>query len=815
MKLSLRNISEIVQGELYGDANVIISQLSTDSRNLVVKPNLIFCALVGEVHNGHKFIDELLLAGVNHFIVSDKRCISEKANFILVNNTLDALQELALSIRKNFSGKVIAITGSNGKTITKEWLANSLNRTKNVLRSPRSYNSQVGVPLSVLPLNDQYHLGVFEAGISEPNEMMKLARILKPNIGVFTNIGDAHQENFTSLEQKINEKLKLFDGAEVLVYSSRYSEIFECYKSFKWVKKPLLYEISEEKAAADLKYKLDEVNGSLRVKFNNESSELSIPLQYTNKAFVDNSLSVIAVLNILGYSLEEIKDATANFSSLSMRLEIIKGISDNTIINDAYNNDINALRIGIDMLLRQTQHKNKIVIISDFEQSGIEDAVLYKELAEMVKAQHIHVLGVGPKLVLHQHLFESSNRFFLNTTQLINYVKISNIKNSAILVKGARRFGFEEVSSFFQYKEHQTVLEINLNNLVHNLNAYKKLLLPETKVMVLVKALSYGSGSYEIASTLQHHRVDYLGVAFANEGLELRKANIHLPILVLNPSSADFDILTNFNLEPEIYSQDILIKLISYLDSKGLKDFPIHIKIDSGMHRLGFQLDEVEQILSLLQSKSIRVKSIFTHLAAADNPAEDEFTIKQLEGFKEKANTIINVLGYKPLLHALNTAGIERFSKFQFDMVRLGIGIYGASPYNLPEVKPVSQFKSHISKIQQLTKGDTVGYNRNGRIIRNSFIATVPIGYADGINRKLGNGNYSFIVNGKKAPTVGNICMDMCMLDVTNCNAKEGDEVLIFGYTRSISNLAKAMETIPYEILTSISPRVKKIYIHE
>lgn len=826
---SIHELAEILKGELIrGTTNQSkIRDILIDSRRLISASRCIFFALVSKRNNGHKYIEELYTKGIRHFVVTSlpKDFNNyKKANFILVKNSLEALQSLCIVHRSRYDIPVIGITGSNGKTIVKEWLFQLMSDDKNVIRSPKSYNSQIGVPLSVWQMDSHHELGIFEAGISEPDEMNKLQQIIQADIGIYTNIGNAHDENFINHQQKAGEKLKLFTKVKTLIYCADHPEIqgviirsgiLESVQAFTWsLKQEANLQITD----------IDREGTQTKIKaiFQNESIEISIP--FIDEASTENAIHCWTTLLHLGYKQELIAVRMLRLNPIAMRLELKEGINNCSIINDSYNSDINSLSIALDFLAQQKQHRQKTIILSDILQSGQNEVDLYGEIAELLENKGVQkIIGIGSSIIEHADRFSMEKYFFVSTEEFLKKFSFASFSNESILLKGARVFEFEQISKALQQKAHETVLEINLNSIVHNLNYYKSGLKdPQTKIMAMVKAFSYGIGSFEIANVLQFHNVDYLAVAYADEGVELRKSGIHLPIMVMNPDEQSFDSIIKHNLEPEIYSfriLDLLEKAICKNIIPSNKPVKIHLKLDTGMHRLGFLESEIDNLIKRLNnSESIYLQSIFSHLAASDNSEHDKFTKYQIDLFKRLSGRIIESADDHPiLLHILNSAGINRFPEAQFDMIRLGISLYGIAS-NQEEAKAlenVTRLRSTISQIKKLNADETVGYNRSGSLSTESIIAVVPVGYADGLNRALGNGNGSLIVNGQKAPIVGSICMDMCMIDITNIQAKEGDEVIIFGPEQSITELAKKMKTIPYEILTGISRRVKRVYYQE
>lgn len=823
---TIEEITKLIKGQVLQlpKPEYLVTDLLTDSRRLVSPDGCLFFALVSRRNDGHRYLEELYNKGLRNFIVQkepENLLMLHEANIILVKDALHALQLLAAAHRRQFNTEVIGITGSNGKTIVKEWLYQLMYEDKNIVRSPKSFNSQIGVPLSVWQMNDQHDLAIFEAGISEPDEMDRLQPIIFPTIGIFTNLGHAHDENFISRIQKAGEKLKLFTKVEMLIYCVDQKELQEGIlksgmlrniRTFTWSR--------HEKADLSIKSVVPHhPNTIISGLYRNQFLEIEIP--FTDVASVENAIHCWATMLLLGYKPEVISKRMKQLQPVAMRLEMKEGINNCTIINDTYNSDIDSLSIALDFLNQQKQHRKKTVILSDILQSGLSDSDLYQEIGQLLELKHIdRIIGIGKSIGKQASAFSMEKQFFTGTADFLGKFPLASFSNETILLKGARVFEFEQISEVLQQKTHETVLEINLNALVHNLNYYRSLLKPGTKVMAMVKAFSYGSGSYEIANLLQFHHVDYLTVAYADEGVELRKAGINLPIMVMNPDQESFDSMLKHNLEPEIYSfrtlrllQESLSKLSAEHNSIG-----IHLKIDSGMHRLGFDPSEVDELIAnLKENPRIRICSVFSHLSASDNPEFDDFTRQQIRVFGEAADKVVASFDYPVLRHISNTAGISRFPEAQMDMVRLGIGLYGIAP--MPEEQQnlavVSILKSSISQIKVVPANDSVGYNRAWISDKETVIGIVPIGYADGLSRRLSNGKGKLMVNGAKVPIIGNVCMDMCMIDITGLQAREGDEVLIFGKELPLSELAADMETIPYEILTGLSRRVKRIYYEE
>lgn len=819
MDYTLGQISEIVSGKLRGHAATRISKLFIDSRSFVYDKQSLFVAIKGERNDGHRYIGGLYNKGITNFIVEQVPNATpglKDANFILVKDSLKALQQIAAHHRKQYTYPIIGITGSNGKTIVKEWLFQLLGSEKRIIRNPKSYNSQVGVPLSVLLLEKNYDFGIFEGGISQTGEMCKLEKIIRPDIGIFTNIGDAHQENFIDSEQKIKEKLQLFNNSNLLIYCKDHQELDQRITQKANAKKIKFFTWSVS-AKADLtitKIKQSKNESSISFLFQEKTDKINIP--FTDPASIENAIHVLAFLLSQDLYNKNTKDGFKQLQAVAMRLEIMPGTNNCTIINDSYNSDLNSIQIALDVLKRQQQHKKKSLIISDILQSGQNEKELYTKLAKIIeKADLNHIVLVGGRLKANAEIIKGKKSIFSDTGELLHSPIIKSFNEEAILIKGARKFRFDKISEALQQKTHRTVLEISMEALAHNLNFYRSKLKQATKIMAMVKAFSYGSGSYEIAAFLAHNRVDYLGVAYADEGVELRKSGINLPIMVMSPNFESFHSLISYNLEPELYSFTSLEQFNEIARQSTTNPWPVHLKIDTGMKRLGFEAHEIPQLIeSLKKLKSIKVRSVFSHLVASDEAIHDKFTIKQIKDFVGISQQIGKILPYSFMRHIVNSSGIERFPDAHFDMVRLGIGLYGISPQNQSALVNIGALKTKISQIKTLKAGETVGYSRAGKSSQETRIAILPIGYADGLNRKLSNGNGSVFIKGKFAPYIGNICMDMSMIDLSDIVAKEGDEVVIFGKEVPITQLAKQTGTIPYEILAGISGRVKRVYLH-
>jgi len=817
---SLKEISDITEGTLYGTSNAVINHLITDSRVYFSPSDSIFISIKGDRHDGHQYIAELIEKKLlKYFLVEyipDAFRNNEELNFIVVRNSLHALQKLAATHRSRFKNPVVGITGSNGKTITKEWLYELLHQDKRIVRSPKSFNSQIGVPLSVWLLEDTDDLGIFEAGISKNGEMAKLEQIIKPDIGIFTNISDPHQENFKSIDEKIGEKLILFKNSKKLIYCRDYQNIERKIKELKH--KPALFSWSGN-TTADLQItKISKSIHSCTITGIFKKEQIQIEIPFTDDASVENAIHCWLFMLVLGINQNFITERMRLLSPVAMRLEQKKGFGNCTIINDSYNSDFHSLSIALDFLNQQQQHPVKTLILSDILQSGKDEKVLYMEVANLIKNKKINkFIGIGTSLFKYSDLFIGASRFFKTTEEFLKSFPRQSFQNEAILIKGSRKFEFEKISSLLEQKTHRTILEINLNAMIANLNYFKRKLNPSTKIMAMVKALSYGSGSYEIANMLEFQKTDYLAVAFADEGVALRQAGIGLPIVVMNPEEGNYELMIDYHLEMEVYSFRELLLITNALKALRVSNFPVHLKLNTGMNRLGFDHDEIDELIhNLEKNESIKVMSIFSHMAASDEKEHDDFTRLQIRRFDEMSLKLISALGYPVLRHILNSSGIERFPSAQYDMVRLGIGLYGVGcDENKNALQSVSNLKSYISQIRKVPANETVGYSRNGKTDQEISVGIVPIGYADGYSRRMGNGVGRMYVNGAYAPVVGNICMDMCMINLTGLNVQEGDKVIIFGEKIPISEISEKMQTNPYEILTGISQRVKRVYFQE
>jgi Alr-MurF fusion protein len=813
--IDFQQIAQITGGEiLQMTENMPIGHLLTDTRKLLVSQYAIFIALSGPRHNGHAYIEEAYRQGVRQFLVSTPLSLEKLpgANILLVPNTLSALQAIAAWQRSQFNLQVIGITGSNGKTIVKEWLHTLLNKHFAITKNPKSYNSQVGVALSVWQLKATDTLGIFEAGISQIGEMEKLEQIIQPTIGLFTNIGTAHSGGFDSLQEKIREKAKLFKNSECIVYCGDHTSIKEELhrlhpdkKNFTWGKSEGNHLVVKEVLKS---------HSSARIKLALKGQSLAFQVPFSDEASLENILHVISIGLFLGLQEEEIQSRLLLVRPLAMRLELKQALHHSYLIDDTYSNDLAGLRVAIEFLLQQDQREKITLILSDFPQSGLPPERLKHEILQLITHNRIkRLIGVGPQLAAMGDFPVPESLFFPTTESLLSSLPKITFEKELILVKGARVFEFERIVRQLEKKAHGTALEINLNALTHNLNYFRGKVGPEVKIMAMVKAFAYGSGSFEVANLLQFHRVDYLGVAYTDEGVSLRENGIHLPIMVMNPSSDGFDKMLRYHLEPEIYSLSILR---DYLEALGEETGHIHLKIDTGMHRLGFDSTQISPLIELLQQtkSKILVKSIFSHLAGADDTQHNEFSSRQATAFLQMSQKIADALGYVPMRHLVNSAGIMRFPEYHFEMVRLGIGLYGveASGMEKGALQPVGTLKTVVSQVRHVPAGETIGYGRMGKAPKESIIATIAIGYGDGYSRAFSRGVGEVLINGHLAPVIGNVCMDMTMVDATNIPVQEGDEVIVFGEGLPIDQLAEKIHTIPYEILAGISERVKRVY---
>jgi Alr-MurF fusion protein len=844
MNYSNRHISDIVKGEfLQFRGDDTIAHLLLDSRRLIFPASSLFIALKGPRRDGKGFVEELYRRGVRNFMVQDRvvTAAMRDANFILVPDTLAALQQLAAWHRKQFSIPVIGITGSNGKTIVKEWLNELLEADYHIVRSPKSYNSQTGVPLSVWQLQPAHELAIFEAGISRRAEMRKLEAMIQPTIGIFTNIGEAHSEGFSDIAEKAAEKLQLFDRAGILIFCIDQPETMKAISLWRnGSPSPQLFPWGHGADARLRILSLEKTVDWTKITVSYEAADFDLTIPFTDDASIENVLHCVCVLLLLSRPIDQIRLRLQQLAPIAMRLELKSGINHCSIINDSYSADLSSLAIALDFLSQQQQHSRRSVILSDILESGRPESVLYAEVARALQQKNVdRLIGIGEHIGAHRALigewFQGACVFYPTVTAFRQDLHHLHFRDETILLKGARIFEFEEIDRLLTEQIHQTVMEIDLNAMAGNLRAYRQLLQPATRVMAMVKAYAYGSGSFEIAGLLQFHGVDYLGVAYADEGVALRKGGIRIPIMVMNTENSAFDSLVEYNLEPVIYSFPLLRSFDRWLKKEGIPAFPVHIELETGMNRLGFPPEEWDELILALPAASFKVQSVFSHFAASEETQQDLFSRGQGATYLAVAARLESALAYPFIRHMANSAAIVRHPQFQLDMVRLGIGLYGidsatdprlaeteprrkqllpgSAPAQGPELQEVSTLKTTIAQIKHLRNGETIGYNRKGIAGTGTVIATVRIGYADGYSRNLGNGTGKMWLKGRLAPTIGSISMDLTMIDITGIpDVREGDEVVVFGKELSVSQLAIWADTIPYEILTGVSQRVKRIY---
>lgn len=825
MTYTIEKITTLIGARRYGNADANIGFLLTDSRSLCFPEETLFFALKTERHDGHAYIPELYRRGVRNFVVTG---MPEgyadgypEANFLKVTDARKALQRLAERHRDEFNVPVVGITGSNGKTVVKEWLYQLLSPYKYVTRSPRSYNSQTGVPLSVWLMNEQTEVGIFEAGISQPGEMQALRDIIQPTIAVLTNIGAAHQENFASKEEKCREKTVLFHDAETIVYNADDELIRRTVAESAYKGEPLYYSMTDKKAPVFI---ADVTKGDTSTTVTyvyRQGYEEKYTIPFIDDASVANSITCAVVALKLGLSAGELAGGMARLEPVAMRMEVKQGRHGCTLINDSYNSDVNSLDIALDFMNRRPDHqgRRRTLILSDIFQSGETAADLYREVGSLVKKRGVQkFIGIGPELSQHSRAIPVAEKFFFSSVDAFLRSEVfRSMRDEVILIKGARAFGFDRITDLMVQKVHETVLEVNLGALVENLNYYRSFMKPETKLVCMIKADAYGAGSVEIAKTLQDHRVDYLAVAVADEGATLRRNGITANIMIMNPEMTAFKTMFDYDLEPEVYSFRLLDALIKAAEKEGITDYPVHIKIDTGMHRLGFDpLHDMDALINRLKHQSAVIpRSVFSHFVGSDSDSFDDFSAHQFELFDKASKQLQAAFKHKILRHIDNSAGIEHFPNRQLDMCRLGLGLYGIDSRNNEIIHTVSTLKTTILQLRRVPAGDTVGYSRKGTIDHDSIIAAIPIGYADGLNRHLGNRRGYCLVNGKRAEYVGNICMDVAMIDVTGVDCKEGDTVEIFGEHLPVTVLSDILDTIPYEVLTCISNRVKRVYFQD
>jgi alanine racemase len=826
MNYTIEKITTLIGARRIGTADATIGWLLTDSRSLCFPEETLFFALKTTRNDGHRYIDDLYRRGVRNFVVAADAAPlwgrSEGANFLVVPSPLAALQRLAERHRDEFDIPIVGITGSNGKTMVKEWLNQLLSPSMTVTRSPKSYNSQIGVPLSVWLLNEQTQVGLFEAGISQPDEMPSLADIIQPTIGLLTSLGPAHQENFRSLEEKCMEKMQLFHSAKVLAYNSDDDIISRCIRrsGFKgekigWSRENLSAPLYIEKVSL-----ASNPSPLTAVSYIYKGTRASYCLPFFDEASLQCSFACAAVALYLGLTPDELSERMARLEPVAMRLEVKEGQHGCILINDSYNSDINSLDIALDFMARRTQSKGGVLILSDIFQSGLSDYELYCKVNSLCMERGIsHLLAVGSHISGQKGVFTlPAQHFFATTDQLLASDVFRSLHDEVILIKGARPFGFDRITELLEQKVHETILEVNLNAVVDNLNYYRSFLKPETKLVCMVKADAYGAGAVEVAKTLQDHRVDYLAVAVADEGVTLRHHGITQNIMIMNPEMTAFKTMFDYDLEPEVYSFRLMDALIHAAEQQGITGWPVHIKLDTGMHRLGFDPEkDIDEVIRRLKAQNAIIpRSVFSHFVGSDSDDFDNFSAMQFEKFDKASRQLQAAFSHKILRHMDNSAAIEHFPERQMDMCRLGLGLYGVDPRDNRMLHTVSTLKTTILQLRHVPKEETVGYSRKGVLTRDSLIAAIPIGYADGLNRHLGRGAGYCLVNGQKAPYVGNICMDVAMIDVTDIpDVHEGDMVEIFGEHLPITVLSDVLDTIPYEVMTSVSNRVKKVYFQD
>ncbi|MBU4538844.1 MAG: bifunctional UDP-N-acetylmuramoyl-tripeptide:D-alanyl-D-alanine ligase/alanine racemase [Weeksellaceae bacterium] len=814
MNYTTQQLAEITNSQLIGDSDLSVKNIDFDSRNIYSAANTAFIAINTSKNSGEKYIHSAIEKGIKIIIAEHQLPEIKNITWILVKNSVHFIQKLAKHHLEQFHLKTIGVTGSNGKTIVKEWLYQSLFDDFKTVKSPKSFNSQIGLPLSLLQIEKNHKVGIFEVGISKPGEMGILEDIFSPHVGILTHIGSAHSSNFISEEQLIDEKIALFKNSETIIFNGDNDLVFNKISEIYSSKKLISYGLKNRNSLY-IKNDWTDKSTSLEIQYFDET--FSLPAQQRDEATLSNALCIIAVLKEYGFGTLKIIDKINSLKSVEMRLESVNGLRNNLIINDSFNLDLDSLKIAFQFINEYNKPK-KTLILTDFVE-GKDSEQLYHEVAALTNQQNFSkIFLVGEEIPNYEKLFSGETYTFNNTNELTESHQLNQIEYELILLKGARKFEIEKVKNHLELQKHDTVLEVNLNAILHNINIHKSLLKPETKMMAMVKAYSYGLGGYEIAEFLQHHHVDYLGVAYADEGVDLRKNGITTPIMVMNPEQHSYNIIIDYNLEPEIYSFRVLELFNQQLIQKGIQQkYPIHIKLETGMHRLGFKKDELDELTEKLKTMNVKVESIFSHLSSSDVPEGEEYTLEQIDVFTKNSNQLISGLQYQPIRHILNTSGIVSYSGFQFDMVRIGIGMVGisANPDIQKQLKNAVTFKTVISQISKVKKEESVGYNRKYRAEHDTMIATIPVGYADGIPRLIGNKVGNVGIHKKLFPIVGNVCMDMLMVNIGNSVVKEGDEVIIFNSNPTLEEFANYCNTIPYEVLTSISRRVKRIYIKD
>ncbi|WP_433626378.1 bifunctional UDP-N-acetylmuramoyl-tripeptide:D-alanyl-D-alanine ligase/alanine racemase [Chryseobacterium cucumeris] len=815
MNYTVQHIAEITSSQVIGDGSLLIKNIAYDSRIIYSIKNTAFIAINTHKNSGEKFIESAMDRGINVIISEHYYPEFDNITWIIVENSVEFLQKLAKYHFENSHLQSIGITGSNGKTILKEWLYQCLWNEFPTVKSPKSFNSQIGLPLSLLQINSSHQLGIFEVGISKPHEMEKLENIFHPQIGLLTHIGTAHAANFSSEEELINEKIILFKNSEVIIYNGDNFLVDQKIKKSYSDKKLISYGFKKENQVF-IKNNISK-DENIIVEYLGE--EISFPVHQRDEATLTNAMALISVLKELNIENKKIVEKINLLKAVEMRLEAIEGVKGNIVINDSFNLDLDSLKTALQFLNEYNKSK-KSLVLTDIVGVNSNAKELYEEVSELVNEQNFDsVFLIGDEISNFSELFKTKTYTFIDTKELIESKHLTEIENQIILLKGARKFEIEKLKDILELRKHDTVLEVNLNAILHNINYHKSLLKPGTKMMAMVKANAYGLGSFEVSEFLQHHHIDYLGVAYADEGVELRKKGITTPIIVMNPEQHSYQTIIEYNLEPEIYSFRVLDLFYEAVQKSGYdKKYPIHIKLETGMHRLGFKDYELDQLSETLSHKNVKVQSMFSHLSSSDMPEEKEFTLKQLEIFEKNSDYLIEKLGYTPIRHILNSAGITSYKDHQHDMVRIGIGMLGesADPEIQKQLRSVVSFKTVISQISTVENGESVGYSRRYKADHPTRIATIPVGYADGIPRLIGNQVGNVGVNKTLAPIVGNICMDMMMINVDHIpNVKEGDTVTVFNAKPSLKEFAGYCKTITYEVLTSISPRVKRIYIKD
>jgi len=815
MNYTTQHIAKITNSKVIGDGSLMIKNIAFDSRIIYSTKNTAFIAINTHKNSGEKFIESAIDRGINIIISEHQFPQFENITWIIVENSVEFLQKLSKFHFENSHLKSIGITGSNGKTILKEWLYQCLWNEFPTVKSPKSFNSQIGLPLSLLQINDSHELGIFEVGISKPNEMENLENIFHPQIGLLTHIGTAHLANFKSEDELIDEKIKLFKDSEVIIYNGDNLSVDQKIRELYSDKKLISYGFKDYNQV----YFKNNISKNEDVVVQYFDEEISFPAHQRDEATLTNALALLTVLKELGVENKKIVEKINALKAVEMRLEAIEGIKSNIVINDSFNLDLDSLKTALQFLNEYNKPK-KSLVLTDIVGVNSNSKELYEEVSDLVNEQKFDsVFLIGNEISKFSELFKAKTFTFINTQELIDSKHLTELENQIILLKGARKFEIEKLKGILELRKHDTVLEINLNAILHNINYHKSLLKPTTKMMAMVKANSYGLGSYEISEFLQHHHIDYLGVAFVDEGVELRKKGITVPIVVMNPEQHSYETVIEYNLEPEIYSFRVLELFYQAVQKSGYdKKYPIHIKLETGMHRLGFKEYELDQLSQTLDHKNLKVQSIFSHLSSSDIPEEKEFTLNQLKTFEKNSTFLIEKLGYTPIRHILNSSGITNYTNHQYDMVRIGIGMLGESQNSeiQKQLHSVVSFKTVISQISVVDNGESVGYSRRFKADHKTKIATIPVGYADGIPRLIGNQIGNVGINKTLAPIVGSICMDMMMIKVDDVpNVKEGDTVTVFNAKPSLKEFAEYCKTITYEVLTSISPRVKRIYVKD